>query len=152
MEVLTVDSIKTRMQAYKYNSIPQCVLDTHKNEGMAGFFRGIPVSSLSVPSPFVRLYLTVYLLDKNNVRSERPFILHHPRPHNILLNLRILKTLLRHSPASSTLQSPSPAPKPIPSNLPHNPSLPRFLHDQRRNGLPRRLHFRSLHHRHGMSL
>lgn len=56
MGVLTVDSIKTRMQAYKYNSIPQCVLDTHKNEGMAGFFRGIPVSSLSVPSPIVRPY------------------------------------------------------------------------------------------------
>lgn len=54
---MTLDSIKTRMQAYKYNSIPQCVWDTHKNEGMAGFFRGIPVpgvsnNPLSLPQSF----------------------------------------------------------------------------------------------------
>src|SRR5579859_3663770 len=92
------------------------------------------------------------LLDKDNVRSERTFILHHTSPHNIILNLRILKTFLRNSTASSTLQTPAPTSKPVSSNHPHDTSLSRFLHAQRGNGLPRRLYLRSIYHRHGMSL
>ena len=141
------------MQAYKYNSIPQCVWDTHKNEGMAGFFRGIPIPGVSRSLPLSFPFISnLSLLDKDNVRSERAFILHHTSPHNIIFNLRILKTFLRKSSTSSTLQTPSPTSKPVSSSLPHDTSLSRLLHAQRRNGLPRRLHIWCIHHRHGMSL
>lgn len=35
-----LDSIKTRLQTYKYKSVWQCIVDTKKNEGVAGFYRG----------------------------------------------------------------------------------------------------------------
>lgn len=35
-----LDSVKTRLQTYNYNSNWHCVVDTYKNEGVAGFFRG----------------------------------------------------------------------------------------------------------------
>lgn len=35
-----LDSVKTRLQTYKYNGNWHCIVDTYKNEGVIGFFRG----------------------------------------------------------------------------------------------------------------
>ncbi|KAK9478405.1 mitochondrial carrier domain-containing protein [Lipomyces japonicus] len=44
------DSVKTRMQAYKFRSVLDCVMTTKKMEGVSGFFRGVgaPLFSVSV--------------------------------------------------------------------------------------------------------
>ncbi|KAK9365466.1 mitochondrial carrier domain-containing protein [Lipomyces kononenkoae] len=42
------DSIKTRMQAYRFNSVLDCVRVTKKNEGIKGFFRGVGAPMISV--------------------------------------------------------------------------------------------------------
>lgn len=45
-----LDSIKTRQQTHKYRSVWNCVVDTHRSEGIRGFYRGIvaPLVSSSV--------------------------------------------------------------------------------------------------------
>ncbi|KAK9454949.1 mitochondrial carrier domain-containing protein [Dipodascopsis uninucleata] len=43
-----LDSVKTRMQTYKFNSFMDCVLTTKRTEGMTGFFRGIGAPMLSI--------------------------------------------------------------------------------------------------------
>jgi hypothetical protein len=35
-----LDSIKTRQQTYKYKNVWHCIVDTKKNEGIRGFYRG----------------------------------------------------------------------------------------------------------------
>lgn len=35
-----LDSIKTRQQTYKYKNVWECIVDTKKNEGIQGFYRG----------------------------------------------------------------------------------------------------------------
>ena len=35
-----LDSVKTRLQAYKFNSFADCVRHTYKTEGFHGFYRG----------------------------------------------------------------------------------------------------------------
>ncbi|KAK9325830.1 mitochondrial carrier domain-containing protein [Lipomyces orientalis] len=42
------DSIKTRMQAYKFRSVLDCVMVTKKTEGIRGFFRGVGAPMISV--------------------------------------------------------------------------------------------------------
>ncbi|KAK9447220.1 mitochondrial carrier domain-containing protein [Limtongia smithiae] len=42
------DSVKTRMQAYKFRSVLDCVAITKKTEGMSGFFRGVGAPMISV--------------------------------------------------------------------------------------------------------
>lgn len=43
-----LDSVKTRMQTYKYDSFADCVRQTYKTEGARGFFRGVTAPLLSV--------------------------------------------------------------------------------------------------------
>ncbi|KAJ5038139.1 uncharacterized protein L3040_007008 [Drepanopeziza brunnea f. sp. 'multigermtubi'] len=45
-----LDSVKTRMQTYKYNSFADCVRRTYKTESYRGFFRGVtaPMASVTV--------------------------------------------------------------------------------------------------------
>lgn len=42
-----LDSIKTRLQTYPYNGNWHCVIDTYKNEGVPGFFRGLAAPLVS---------------------------------------------------------------------------------------------------------
>lgn len=35
-----LDSVKTRLQTYKYKGNWHCIVDTYKNEGVLGFYRG----------------------------------------------------------------------------------------------------------------
>ncbi|ODV91586.1 hypothetical protein CANCADRAFT_73102 [Tortispora caseinolytica NRRL Y-17796] len=42
------DSVKTRMQAYKFASVWDCVRTTHQTEGLRGFFRGLSAPLVSV--------------------------------------------------------------------------------------------------------
>ncbi|KAK9381008.1 mitochondrial carrier domain-containing protein [Kockiozyma suomiensis] len=42
------DSVKTRMQAYKFKSVLDCVMVTKKTEGVRGFFRGVGAPMVSV--------------------------------------------------------------------------------------------------------
>ncbi|KAK9472429.1 mitochondrial carrier domain-containing protein [Dipodascopsis tothii] len=42
------DSVKTRMQTYKFNSMLHCVLETKRTEGLAGFFRGVSAPLVSI--------------------------------------------------------------------------------------------------------
>ncbi|KAK9388323.1 mitochondrial carrier domain-containing protein [Lipomyces mesembrius] len=42
------DSIKTRMQAYRFQSVLDCVMVTKKTEGINGFFRGVGAPMISV--------------------------------------------------------------------------------------------------------
>ncbi|KAJ6264322.1 hypothetical protein Dda_0467 [Drechslerella dactyloides] len=45
-----LDSVKTRMQTYRFNSFWDCVIQTHHNEGIRGFWRGslAPLASISM--------------------------------------------------------------------------------------------------------
>ncbi|KAL2890747.1 mitochondrial carrier protein [Ceratocystis lukuohia] len=45
-----LDSIKTRMQTYRYPSVAECARQTYKSEKLRGFFRGVaaPVMSVTV--------------------------------------------------------------------------------------------------------
>ncbi|KAK6535162.1 hypothetical protein TWF694_001636 [Orbilia ellipsospora] len=45
-----LDSVKTRMQTYRFDSFWDCVAQTHKNEGVRGFWRGslAPLASISL--------------------------------------------------------------------------------------------------------
>ncbi|KAG9248575.1 mitochondrial carrier domain-containing protein [Calycina marina] len=45
-----LDSVKTRMQTYRYDSIMDCVRHTYRTEGYQGFFRGVmaPLASVTV--------------------------------------------------------------------------------------------------------
>src|SRR5438045_3814117 len=54
-----LDSVKTRMQAHKYASIPQCIVDTYKNEGTSGFFRGVCNLTWTYSDPIIRYYHTI---------------------------------------------------------------------------------------------
>ncbi|KAK9467891.1 mitochondrial carrier domain-containing protein [Lipomyces arxii] len=42
------DSVKTRMQAYKFRSVLDCVAVTKRTEGVKGFFRGVGAPMISV--------------------------------------------------------------------------------------------------------
>ncbi|KFX97250.1 hypothetical protein V495_01690 [Pseudogymnoascus sp. VKM F-4514 (FW-929)] len=58
-----LDSVKTRMQTYRYNSFVDCVHKTYKTEKLRGFFRGVtaPVASIT----FVRtVSMSVYQRSK----------------------------------------------------------------------------------------
>ncbi|KAI5801612.1 mitochondrial carrier domain-containing protein [Peziza echinospora] len=45
-----LDSVKTRMQAYKFNSFIDCIQQTYQHEGMKGFWRGslAPLASVTL--------------------------------------------------------------------------------------------------------
>ncbi|KAH7125435.1 mitochondrial carrier domain-containing protein [Dendryphion nanum] len=45
-----LDSVKTRLQAYKFNSFTDCVRHTYKTEGFHGFWRGVwsPLASITL--------------------------------------------------------------------------------------------------------
>ncbi|OCK85337.1 mitochondrial carrier [Lepidopterella palustris CBS 459.81] len=45
-----LDSVKTRMQVYKFKSFPDCVRHTYKTEGFYGFWRGVwsPLASITL--------------------------------------------------------------------------------------------------------
>ncbi|KAF3924273.1 hypothetical protein ABW21_db0205591 [Orbilia brochopaga] len=45
-----LDSVKTRMQTYRFDSFWDCVIQTHRNEGVRGFWRGslAPLASISM--------------------------------------------------------------------------------------------------------
>ncbi|ODQ54224.1 mitochondrial carrier [Saitoella complicata NRRL Y-17804] len=43
-----LDTVKTRMQTYKYDSVWDCFAKTRKTEGINGFFRGVAVPLFSV--------------------------------------------------------------------------------------------------------
>jgi len=45
-----LDSVKTRLQAYKFNSFADCVRHTYKTEGFHGFWRGVwsPLASITL--------------------------------------------------------------------------------------------------------
>ncbi|KAF2872590.1 mitochondrial carrier domain-containing protein [Massariosphaeria phaeospora] len=45
-----LDSVKTRLQAYKFNSFSDCVRHTYKTEGFHGFYRGVwsPLASITL--------------------------------------------------------------------------------------------------------
>lgn len=54
-----LDSMKTRLQTHKFRSTWQCFLDTKRNEGLSGFFRGMSaplISSSVVRSVSVTIY------------------------------------------------------------------------------------------------
>lgn len=42
-----LDSVKTRLQTYKYNGNWHCVVDTYRNEGLLGFYRGLTAPLIS---------------------------------------------------------------------------------------------------------
>ncbi|KIH95208.1 mitochondrial carrier protein [Sporothrix brasiliensis 5110] len=45
-----LDSVKTRMQTYKYDGFTDCLRHTYANEGLRGFFRGVtaPLASVTI--------------------------------------------------------------------------------------------------------
>lgn len=43
-----LDSVKTRMQTYKYNNFVDCVRHTYRTENIRGFFRGVTAPLASV--------------------------------------------------------------------------------------------------------
>lgn len=43
-----LDSVKTRLQTYKYNGNWHCIVDTYKNEGIIGFYRGMSIKLLFI--------------------------------------------------------------------------------------------------------
>ncbi|KZF25517.1 mitochondrial carrier [Xylona heveae TC161] len=45
-----LDSVKTRMQAYKFDSLSDCLNHTYRTEGLRGFWRGVlaPLASITV--------------------------------------------------------------------------------------------------------
>ncbi|KAF2690829.1 mitochondrial carrier [Lentithecium fluviatile CBS 122367] len=45
-----LDSVKTRLQAYKFNSFADCVRHTYRTEGFHGFYRGVwsPLASITL--------------------------------------------------------------------------------------------------------
>ena len=43
-----LDSVKTRMQTYKYNNFTDCVRHTYQTEKYKGFFRGVTAPMASV--------------------------------------------------------------------------------------------------------
>jgi len=60
-----LDSVKTRLQTYKYNGNWHCIVDTYKNEGLLGFFRG----------------LTAPLVSSSLMRSWSMSIFTYSKPH-----------------------------------------------------------------------
>lgn len=42
-----LDSVKTRLQAYKYKGTWDCIVNTYKNEGIPGFYRGLTAPLVS---------------------------------------------------------------------------------------------------------
>lgn len=60
-----LDSVKTRLQTYKYNGNWHCIVDTYKNEGLLGFFRG----------------LTAPLISSSLMRSWSMSIFAYSKPH-----------------------------------------------------------------------
>ncbi|KAJ3214401.1 hypothetical protein HK099_006893, partial [Clydaea vesicula] len=57
------DTVKTKMQAYKYSSTLNCIKQTYNGEGIAGFFRGVfPV--LFSASVFRSISFTIYTRTK----------------------------------------------------------------------------------------
>ncbi|KAI9207473.1 mitochondrial carrier domain-containing protein [Polychytrium aggregatum] len=63
------DSVKTRMQAFRYKSMNDCVAHTYRTEGVLGFFRGmapvlVTVSALRSLSFTVYTSSKIYLNDK----------------------------------------------------------------------------------------
>lgn len=42
-----LDSVKTRLQSYKYKGNWACIVDTYKNEGVFGFYRGLAAPLVS---------------------------------------------------------------------------------------------------------
>lgn len=45
-----LDSVKTRLQSYKYKGNWACIVDTYKNEGVFGFYRGLAAPLVSILS------------------------------------------------------------------------------------------------------
>lgn len=91
-----LDSLKTRLQTYRFKSTWQCVLDTKKNEGLAGFFRGISaplISNSAVRSVSVTIYKTAI------PHTAHFWYSMYQEPTN---NTSTLKTMLKISPVTFT--------------------------------------------------
>lgn len=56
-----LDSVKTRMQTYKYSGFVDCVRHTYQTEKLKGFFRG-ELGNPSAADPTVLQVLTVFSL------------------------------------------------------------------------------------------
>lgn len=58
-----LDSVKARLQTYKYKSNWHCIVDTYKNEGIGGFYRGLTLPLVS--SSIIRAWaLSLYASTK----------------------------------------------------------------------------------------
>lgn len=49
-----LDSVKTRMQTYRYDGFLDCVRHTYRTENLRGFFRGMSAAQISGP-PFAAI-------------------------------------------------------------------------------------------------
>lgn len=55
-----LDSVKTRLQTYKYNGNWHCIIDTYKNEGIMGFYRGLTAPLVRYFIRFVPIVTFIY--------------------------------------------------------------------------------------------
>lgn len=73
-----LDSVKTRMQAYRFNSVLHCISSTYANEGVKGFFRGVGAPLVSVS--LVRMTsMSVYVGCKRSYSEFAASIVGHDR-------------------------------------------------------------------------
>lgn len=99
-----LDSVKTRMQTYRYEGFLDCVRHTYRTEKLRGFFRGkeSPFPSVPLPppplytrpliSPQVMIPLTNLLLPLT--RRPCPNGQYHTRPNHVLFDLPTRQTQL----------------------------------------------------------
>ncbi|CAN6670870.1 mitochondrial carnitine carrier [Trichomonascus vanleenenianus] len=71
-----LDSVKTRLQTYKYNSVWHCIVETKRSEGIGGFYRGIVAPLTS--SAFVRAASVAVYSSSLATTSQFFFSLYRP--------------------------------------------------------------------------
>ena len=77
-----LDSVKTRLQAYKFASFSDCLRHTYRTEGLHGFYRGKRSLKAAAPPP---------ACSSPPDRCLVPARKHYPRAHRLLLHLPALQ-------------------------------------------------------------
>lgn len=90
-----LDSVKTRMQTYKYSGFVDCVRHTYETEKLRGFFRGKWSLDPSLPDLPPQVPSINYLIfNPSSSRCYCPSSKHHSRPNRILFDLPTIQICL----------------------------------------------------------
>lgn len=93
-----LDSVKTRMQTYKYNGFVDCVRHTYETEKLRGFFRGSYHKHSSTTKPIGLQLGTALAYDANILvlwlRRDGTLGKHHSCPNRLLFDLPTLQIRL----------------------------------------------------------